>query len=305
MTEYNLEYKGREVDVPHSLGVLNDRIDAEKTERENADAELRQKIEEQTYAVYRVKGTVATVSALPEDAEIGDVYNIQSNGDNYVYTSEGWDKLSGTIDLTPYVTNSSLTSRLASYLTTSNASNTYQQKLTAGENITISGNTISASGGGGSYTVKMSSPKSQGCVSVSGSTFTCLKDFLLLIVFPLPDSDCKCIQSKVWMEKEFKAGVVYKTMDMYRLEAGFVKNGVKYENVRVNLTEMIDSTKLYITTSNIMFFGLNTTSNTEASMSIPSSVGTSISYKDNNLWISSASSGANMLNCGFQLRYKE
>ena len=35
---------------------------------------------------------------------IGDVYNILETGANYVWTEYGWDKLSETIDLTPYLT---------------------------------------------------------------------------------------------------------------------------------------------------------------------------------------------------------
>lgn len=38
------------------------------------------------------------------DSEIGDVYNILETGANYVWTAEGWDKLSETIDFTDYYT---------------------------------------------------------------------------------------------------------------------------------------------------------------------------------------------------------
>lgn len=55
-------------------------------------------------SVYRVKGVVASVEDLPENAEIGDVYNIGDDldGHNYVKTESGWDKLGGTVNLEPY-----------------------------------------------------------------------------------------------------------------------------------------------------------------------------------------------------------
>jgi hypothetical protein len=35
---------------------------------------------------------------------VGDVYNVQSTGMNYVYTEDGWDSLGGSIDLSNYKT---------------------------------------------------------------------------------------------------------------------------------------------------------------------------------------------------------
>lgn len=55
-------------------------------------------------AVYHVKGSVKDFNSLPESREIGDVYNLLSTGANYVWTSNGWDKLSETIELSGYVT---------------------------------------------------------------------------------------------------------------------------------------------------------------------------------------------------------
>lgn len=54
-------------------------------------------------SVYKVKGSVPTVSNLPSTARVGDVYNIIDTGANYVFTDEGWDKLSETMDLTGYI----------------------------------------------------------------------------------------------------------------------------------------------------------------------------------------------------------
>lgn len=63
--------------------------------------------------VYKIKGS-STIADLPTNPNIGDVYNITdsgtitgteivlSTGDNVVYTSEGWDKLAATVDLSGY-----------------------------------------------------------------------------------------------------------------------------------------------------------------------------------------------------------
>ena len=50
--------------------------------------------------VYRYKGTVSAVSALPTTAEVGDVYNVEGdNGQNYAWTGTGWDALGGSIQI--------------------------------------------------------------------------------------------------------------------------------------------------------------------------------------------------------------
>ena len=64
-------------------------------------------------AVYHYKGTVATYAALPTaDQKEGDVYNITAAdatngikaGDNVAWNGTAWDNLSGTVDLSGYVT---------------------------------------------------------------------------------------------------------------------------------------------------------------------------------------------------------
>ena len=62
------------------------------------------------------KGSVATYDDLPTDGNVtGDMWNVLDTGANYAWTGESWDKLSETIDLTPY-------------LTKSDAANTYLKK---------------------------------------------------------------------------------------------------------------------------------------------------------------------------------
>lgn len=54
-------------------------------------------------SVYHVKGSVANFDSLPTTGRtIGDVWNVLDTGANYVFTEDGWDKLSETIDLSDY-----------------------------------------------------------------------------------------------------------------------------------------------------------------------------------------------------------
>lgn len=66
--------------------------------------------------VYRYKGSVATYSALPAAAEVGDVYNVESDGKNYAYTGVSgalWDDLGGSFTIVS-ITNSEIDTILAS-----------------------------------------------------------------------------------------------------------------------------------------------------------------------------------------------
>lgn len=71
------------------------------TDFESYKKEVNQKL----YGIYTVKGSVADFETLEtiENAQIGDVYNLLDTGANYVYTDNGWDKLSETIDLSIYL----------------------------------------------------------------------------------------------------------------------------------------------------------------------------------------------------------
>lgn len=57
-------------------------------------------------SVYKVKGTKANMAALPTTGNVaGDVWNVDGDGKgaNYVWNGTAWDKLSETIDLSPYM----------------------------------------------------------------------------------------------------------------------------------------------------------------------------------------------------------
>lgn len=60
-------------------------------------------------SVYHVKGSVDSYDDLPGSGNvIGDVWNVLDTGANYVWTSEGWDKLSETISLDGLATEQEL-----------------------------------------------------------------------------------------------------------------------------------------------------------------------------------------------------
>ena len=94
------------------------------------DAYTKEEINTKFGSVYHVKGSVATYNDLPDDAGVGDVYNILDSGSNYVWTGTEWDKLSETVDLSDYATKSELEEK--------------QDKLNAGTNIVIENNVISS-----------------------------------------------------------------------------------------------------------------------------------------------------------------
>ena len=73
--------------------------------------------------VYRYKGSVKNYSDLPTNADNGDVYNVENAylqypaGTNYAWNGTTWDALGGSIDLSNYVTQTSLTETLKDYAT--------------------------------------------------------------------------------------------------------------------------------------------------------------------------------------------
>lgn len=65
--------------------------------------DFKEEVTAKLSAVYHVKGSVQTYADLPTIGNtVGDVWNILETGANYVWTENGWDKLSETIDLSAY-----------------------------------------------------------------------------------------------------------------------------------------------------------------------------------------------------------
>lgn len=88
-----------------------------------------QAIKDSLGTVYTFKGSVATVSALPSGASVGDVYDVTESGNNFAWTGSSWDSLGVNVDLSNYALKSDLNSK--------------QDKLTAGTGISIDNNVIS------------------------------------------------------------------------------------------------------------------------------------------------------------------
>ena len=70
-----------------------------------ADAYTKEEVDAKVSSVYRFRGSVATYNDLPTEGNVqGDVWNVEDTGANYAWTGTTWDKLSETVDLTPYLT---------------------------------------------------------------------------------------------------------------------------------------------------------------------------------------------------------
>ena len=71
-------------------------------------------VDEKVSTVYRYKGNVANKDSLPVDNNVvGDVWNAEDTGKNYVWTGSEWDDIGRVVDLTPYLTKNDAT---ATYL---------------------------------------------------------------------------------------------------------------------------------------------------------------------------------------------
>lgn len=92
--------------------------------------------------VFRFKGSVATVSALPATGNLpGDVYNVIDGGANYAWNDSEWDKLSENLEWGRIV------GTLSNQTDLQNALNAKQATLVSGTNIkTINNNSILGSG---------------------------------------------------------------------------------------------------------------------------------------------------------------
>lgn len=69
---------------------------AKKAEKSVRDCE---NIKSTMVNIYKFKGSVATFSALPTNASVGDVYNVSDTGMNYGWTGVEWDALGEKLDI--------------------------------------------------------------------------------------------------------------------------------------------------------------------------------------------------------------
>ena len=109
------------------------------------DAYTKTEVDAKVASVYRFKGSVASFSALPTEGNVtGDVWNVEDTGSNYAWDGTKWDKLSETVDLTPYLTKTEASS---TYLTIANAASTYLAKTEAATTYATKDELSAVSGG--------------------------------------------------------------------------------------------------------------------------------------------------------------
>ena len=147
LQQFHALYKNQEETNAKVEDVESD-LDQEIQDRTNADIGLSEQIQDlqdqldSLGTIFTLKGSVATVADLPEsNNHVGDVWYVESVSTGYIWIddngTERWEQLGISVDLSNYVTNSDLETELSDY----------QEKLTAGTNISIIDNVISASGG--------------------------------------------------------------------------------------------------------------------------------------------------------------
>lgn len=86
----------------------NDYTTAEKNKLAAFSAASNYALKSDITNMYKYKGSVATVSALPSSGQTtGDVYNVESTGMNYAWDGSAWDALGEIFTITA-ITNSEL-----------------------------------------------------------------------------------------------------------------------------------------------------------------------------------------------------
>ena len=124
--------KANSADV-YNKSQVNDEL-AKKLDSTTASSTYatKEELNSKVASVYKVKGSVANESALPQEGNTtGDVYNVETDGMNYVWDGTQWDKLGGTVDLSNYYTKSQVNTELGKKLDTTTASSTYLTQTTA------------------------------------------------------------------------------------------------------------------------------------------------------------------------------
>ena len=114
LTALDTKYTGAEANVINTVKVNGNALTPDANKAVNIDL-TNYALKSDIAGGVKVKGSVATYSNLPLNAEVGDMYNITTTGgtdengvpikagDNVVKTETGWDNFGGTIDLSNYV----------------------------------------------------------------------------------------------------------------------------------------------------------------------------------------------------------
>lgn len=105
----------RKVDTEDGKGLsTNDYTTAEKNKLAAFGAASTYALKTDITNMYKYKGSVATISALPASGNTtGDVYNVESSGMNYAWDGTAWDAL-GEIFTITFISNSDIDTIVAS-----------------------------------------------------------------------------------------------------------------------------------------------------------------------------------------------
>ena len=106
----NLQHTHAIADVVDLQTTLDAKLDKSTYSADKATFALKADIS----TVYKYKGTVANINALPAKKQVGDVYNLEDTGDNVAWDGNSWDYLGGTANLSEYAKTSEVDSSIAS-----------------------------------------------------------------------------------------------------------------------------------------------------------------------------------------------
>ena len=110
-----------------------------------ADAYTKEEVDAKVSSVYRFRGSVATYNNLPTEGNVqGDVWNVEDTGANYAWAGTKWDKLSETVDLTPYLTKEDAASTYATKITVNGKQNQLNPNQLAAVNSGITADHVAA-----------------------------------------------------------------------------------------------------------------------------------------------------------------
>lgn len=109
------------------------------------DAYTKTEVDAKVSSVYRFRGSVATYANLPTTGQVvGDVWNVEDTGANYAWSGSEWDKLSETVDLTPYLTKADAANTYATIATVNGKQDTLTTDQLAAANSGITADHVAS-----------------------------------------------------------------------------------------------------------------------------------------------------------------
>ena len=167
----NIEIPTKVSDLDNDEGFIDNTVNDLQNYYKKSETYTKQEVDGKVSSVYKYKGSVATYADLPSTSlTIGDVYNVESTGDNYAWTGTVWDKLGGDIDLSNYYnktqTDTLLNGKQDTLESGTNIKTINNQSILGSGNITIQG------GGGTSDYTDLTNKPSINNVTLSGNKTT-------------------------------------------------------------------------------------------------------------------------------------